>query len=279
MQTSNNFSLGHQLPIIYNNFKNKGTGEGVDMKIEILGCSGAVMRGFNTASILVNGSLLVDAGSASSVLEEESVEEIRNIIITHSHIDHIKELPFIVDTLYAKKAEGITIWGSRSTIDALKKHIFNGFIWPDMNELNIKEDFLTLRPIPQEGFQAGDVRVQAFPVNHIEGSVCYVISEGGKHVLFSGDTGFDQRLFDLVNSLGDDLLALFVEVSFPDRMAAIAGVSKHLTPELVAKGLDGVVSSSTKVIAYHIKPKHLDEVVAQLPPGVGYIKGGEVFEL
>jgi ribonuclease BN (tRNA processing enzyme) len=249
------------------------------MKIEILGCSGAVMRGFNTASILINGSLLVDAGSASSVLDEESVEEIRNIVITHSHIDHIKELPFIVDTLFTKKARGITIWGSAPTIEALKMHIFNGLIWPDMDELKIEEDFLTLRPIPQEGFQTGELRVQAFPVDHIEGSVCYVISEGGKHVLFSGDSGFDTRLFDLVKSLGDDLLALFVEVSFPDSMAEIAGVSRHLTPELVAKGLDGVVSSSTKVIAYHIKPKYLDEVVAQLPSGVDHIKGGEVFEL
>ncbi len=258
----------------------KETVEGlINMKIEILGCSGAVMRGFNTASILVNHSLLVDAGSASSVLDEESVGEIRNILITHTHIDHIKELPFIVDTLYTNKAKGVTIWGSTPTLEALKKHIFNGLVWPELNQLHIEEDFLKLRPVPQEGFQAGDLRVQAFPVDHIEGSVCYVISEGDKHVLFSGDMGFDNRLFDLVKSLGDDLLALFVEVSFPDSMAEIARVSKHLTPELVAKGLDGVVSSLTKVIAYHIKPKHLDEVVAQLPSGVDYIRGGEVFEL
>ena len=125
------------------------------------------MRGFNTASILINKNLLVDAGSASSVLDEGSLEEIRDILITHTHIDHIKELPFIVDALYTKKVKGITIWGSANTIETLKIHIFNGLIWPDMDELNIKEDFLTLRPIPQEGFVAGELRVQAFPVDHI----------------------------------------------------------------------------------------------------------------
>ncbi len=249
------------------------------MKIEILGCSGSVTRGFNTTSILINGSLLIDAGSAASVLTEDAIEQIRDIIVTHTHIDHIKELPFLVDTLFSNKSRGMRIWGSAPTIEALKTHIFNGHIWPDISELNATEDFLLLHPIPQEGFRTGTLQVRAYPVDHIDGSVCCVITEKGRHVLFSGDTGYDQGLFRLVRSLGNDLLALFVEVSFPNRMAEIARLSRHLTPELVAKGLDGIVSSSTKMIAYHIKPKHLDEVVEQLPPGFGYITGGEVFEL
>ncbi|MBN2299238.1 MAG: 3',5'-cyclic-nucleotide phosphodiesterase [Deltaproteobacteria bacterium] len=248
------------------------------MRIEILGCSGSVMKGFNTTSILVNSSLLIDAGSASSVLSEDSIVNIRNILITHSHIDHIKELPFIVDTLFCRKAKGVTIWGSEMTIDSLKRHIFNGLIWPEMDELNVEEGFLELAPIPQDGFIDGNIRVQAYPVDHIEGSVCYLITENNRSVLFSGDVGYDKGLFDLVHSFGDKLAALFVEVSFPDNMAGLARVSHHLTPELLAKGLDGIVSSSTKVIAYHIKPKYLDMVVSQLSPGIDHIKGGEVFE-
>ena len=41
------------------------------MKIEILGCSGSVAQGYNTTSILLNDSVLLDAGSAASVLPEE----------------------------------------------------------------------------------------------------------------------------------------------------------------------------------------------------------------
>ncbi|HPS93991.1 MAG TPA: MBL fold metallo-hydrolase, partial [Deltaproteobacteria bacterium] len=69
------------------------------MRIEILGCSGSVMPGFNTTSILINGKILIDVGSAASVLPESSLAQIRNILITHSHIDHIKELPFLIDAL------------------------------------------------------------------------------------------------------------------------------------------------------------------------------------
>jgi hypothetical protein len=42
------------------------------------------------------------------------------------------------------------------------------------------------------------------------------------------------------------------------------------------KGLDGVLSPPTRVIAYHIKPKYMDEVIAELPKGYEYIRGGEV---
>ncbi|HHO76129.1 MAG TPA: 3',5'-cyclic-nucleotide phosphodiesterase [Deltaproteobacteria bacterium] len=248
------------------------------MKIEILGCSGAVTRGLNTTSILVDGSLLIDAGSVSSELSEDSIIDIRNILITHSHIDHIKELPFIVDALFCRKIKGVTVWGSEATLDILKRHVFNGLIWPEINDLYVEGGFLELKTIPREGFVHENIKVQAFPVNHIKGSVGYILSENNKSVIFSGDVGYDKTLFDFVESFGDSLAALFIEVSFPDEMDHLANVSHHLTPELLAKGLEGIVSSSTKVIAYHIKPKYLDTVVAQLSPRFDYIKGGEVFE-
>ncbi len=250
----------------------------VGMRIEILGCSGSVTPEFNTTSILINNSLLIDAGSAASVLSEDSIAGIRNIFITHSHMDHIKELPFIVDNLFCRRVNGVTIWGSAETINALKNHIFNGLIWPEMDALNAEEGFLKFSAIPEEGFDHGNIRVQAYPVNHIEGSVCCSLTEGGRSVLFSGDTEYNKSLFDIIQSFGDRLAALFVEVSFPNSMEGLARVSHHLTPELLAKGLDGIVSSSTKVIAYHIKPKYLDTVVAELSPRVDHIKGGEVFE-
>ena len=248
------------------------------MRIEILGCSGSVTKDYNTTSILVNSSLLIDAGSAASVLSEDSIAGIRNIFITHSHMDHIKELPFIVDNLFCRRVNGVTIWGSAETINALKSHIFNGLIWPEMEALNAEEGFLKFSTIPEEGFVHGNIRVQAYPVNHIQGSVCCSLTEDGRSVLVSGDTEYDKGIFDIVASFGERLVALFVEVSFPNSMERLARLSHHLILELLAKGLDGIVSSSTKVIAYHIKPKYLDTVVAELSPGVDYIKGGEVFE-
>ena len=249
------------------------------MKIEILGCSGSMMQGFNTTSILINGKILIDAGSVVSVLSESKLVGIRNVLITHPHIDHIKELPFLVDALFSSQSHGIRVMGSRTTIEALQTHIFNGLIWPDMAELDVDSSFLSLDPVPEDWFDLDGIRVKAFAENHIEGSLGYVIGEDGRYALFTGDTGFHQGLFDLIRSLGSDLKACFIEASFPSSMGKIASITQHLTPELIVKGLNGALSPSTRMIIYHIKPKHMEEVVAELPKSYEYIRGGEVITI
>ncbi|HDP25472.1 MAG TPA: 3',5'-cyclic-nucleotide phosphodiesterase [Deltaproteobacteria bacterium] len=247
------------------------------MKITILGCSGSVTPGYNTTSILINGHTLIDAGSAASVLTEKALSGIRTILLTHSHIDHIKELPFIIDTLYSLGTTGTTIWGSEKTIEALKTHVFNGLIWPDMKELDAEEGFVRLKILPSSEIVIENITVQAVSVDHIAGSVGYILSDNGNKVFFSGDAGYQQSMFERIGHLGDDLKALFIEVSFPDRMQHIAKVSRHLTPGSIRQGIKGRVGTSTRVIAYHIKPKHLEEVISELSPEIEYIVGGEEF--
>jgi ribonuclease BN (tRNA processing enzyme) len=249
------------------------------MKIEILGCSGSVSRGFNTTSILVQGKILIDAGSVMTALEPEDAVRIKAVLLTHPHIDHIKELPFLVDALYANRSRGIRIMGSPKTITAIKAHIFNGLIWPDIAQLNAEEDFVTLETLPEGELEIEGLRVRAFPEEHTGGAYGYVVSDNGAHALFSGDTGYHQGLFDIVGGLGAALKACFIEASYPNRMERLARITRHLTPGLVARGLEGLVSGTTRVILYHIKPAYLEEVVSELPEGFEYIKGGEVIHL
>lgn len=249
------------------------------MKIEILGCSGSVAIGFNTTSILINGDTLIDAGSAASVLSEATVRGMQHILLTHSHIDHIKELPFILDVMYSNHVQGVTIWGSKQTMDVLKAHVFNGLIWPEMEELKVDESVFRFACVPENEFEIGRLRVKAVEVEHIPGSVAYVVCEGDQCVIFSGDTGYVQALFDLAASYGDRLKAFFIEASFPNRMQDIARITHHLTPSMIGGGIQNFLAHSPQVIAYHIKPKYLQEVLAELPTRVSAIKGGEVFNL
>jgi len=248
------------------------------MKIEILGCSGSVAIGFNTTSILINGDILIDAGSAASVLSEAALRGIRHVLLTHSHIDHIKELPFILDVMYSNQVRGVTFWGSKQTMDVLKAHVFNGLIWPEMEELKVDESVFRFACVPEDEFAIGRLTVKAVEVEHIPGSVAYVIREGEHCVIFSGDTGYTQSLFDLAASYGDRLKAFFIEASFPNRMQDIARITHHLTPDMIGGGIQNFLEHSPQVIAYHIKPKYLQEVLAELPTRVSAIKGGEVFD-
>ena len=249
------------------------------MKIEVLGCSGSVMQGFDTTSILVNSKVLIDAGSVMSVLPADALDGIRIVLITQPHIDHIKELPFLVDALFTRKVRGIKIMGSKATVEALRDHVFNGLIWPDIAELDADRTFLSIEPVPDGWFDLDGIRVMAFPENHTGGARGYVIAENGDCALFTGDTGYHQGLFDLIRTLGTELKACFIEASFPNRMGELAAITQHLTPELIVKGLNGVLSPSTRVIAYHVKPSYLDEVIAELPEGFEHIRGGEVIIL
>lgn len=249
------------------------------MKIEILGCSGSVMPGFGTTSILVDGKILIDAGSVMSVLGPKAVTGIKAILITHPHIDHIKELPFLVDALYTIRAKGIRILGSAPTLDAITTHIFNGLIWPDLAELDTPADFLTLEPIPEGTLFIDGIEIMSFAVDHPGGAYGYAIGSGGGRVLFSGDTGFNQGFFDLIGRLAPSLKACFLEASFPNRMEDLARLTQHMTPSLIERGLDGRIHPETRVFIYHIKPAHIDEVVSELPQGYEYIRAGEVIEL
>lgn len=247
------------------------------MKIEILGCSGAVAKGFNTTSILINGEVLVDAGSAASVLDNKRLSGIRHILLTHSHIDHIKELPFILDVVCFGKSKGIDIWGSGVTLNAIKKHLFNGIIWPKLKQLELDGSLCRIHTLPAYTFNLNGLCAKGIKAEHISGARSFVISEGEKYVIFSGDTSYTPRLFNLAASLSTKLKLFFVEASFPDKMHEVARLTGHLTPAVIGSELDRL--NKSKVIAYHIKPRYFKEVTRDIPQGMEYIRGGEVFNL
>jgi ribonuclease BN (tRNA processing enzyme) len=247
------------------------------MKIEILGCSGAAAKGFNTTSILINGEVLLDAGSAASVLEPKRLSGIRHILLTHSHIDHIKELPFILDASCFGKGKGVDLWGSGVTLNAIKKHLFNGILWPKLKQLELEGPVCRIHTLPRDTFKLNGLCAKGVKAQHISGARSFVISEGDKYVIFSGDTSYTPGLFNLAASLSARLKLFFVEASFPDKMHEVARLTGHMTPAIIGSELTRL--SSSKVIAYHIKPRYFREVTRDIPEGMGYIRGGEVFNL
>ncbi|MCD6280388.1 MAG: MBL fold metallo-hydrolase [Deltaproteobacteria bacterium] len=249
------------------------------MRVEILGCSGSVMKGFNTTSIMVNGSLLIDAGSAATIMEDKDVLNIKDILLTHSHIDHIKDLPFILESIFSSNNGSVCIWASQRTIDTLEEHVFNGLIWPGAQELMGEQGHrLNFKAIGNVVQDIQGLHVQAIEANHIPGALSFIVEENGKSVFFSGDTMFNQGVLEHLKSIGNDLRACFIETSFPDRMKDLARRSRHLTPSMAWEWIGAEVHGNALVVAYHIKPRYHDEVIADLPNGMEYITGGEVFE-
>ena len=69
------------------------------MKVTILGCSGGIGGSLRTTSMLVDDDILIDAGTGVGDLSIEQLVAIDHIFVTHSHLDHITSIPFLLDTV------------------------------------------------------------------------------------------------------------------------------------------------------------------------------------
>jgi cAMP phosphodiesterase len=128
--------------------------------------------------------------------------------------------------------------GSPKTITAIKAHIFNGLIWPDIAQLNAEEDFVTLETLPEGELEIEGLRVRAFPEEHTGGAYGYVVSDNGAHALFSGDTGYHQGL-SISSGTWGRTEGMLIEASYPNRMERLAR-SRATDPRLLP-GAEGLV--------------------------------------
>ena len=73
------------------------------MKVRVLGCSGAIAKDCRTTSFLVDGDLLIDAGTGVGDLSLEQMRAVDHVMLTHSHLDHIAALPLMVDAVASQR--------------------------------------------------------------------------------------------------------------------------------------------------------------------------------
>ncbi len=105
------------------------------MVINVLGCSGGKWNDFKTTSFLIDNHILLDAGTACEKLSFEDLKKIDTVVLTHSHYDHISDLPHLAVLRNELESSGFNIYALQETIGNLKKHIFNWYIWPDFTQI------------------------------------------------------------------------------------------------------------------------------------------------
>lgn len=225
------------------------------MWISILGCSGGIGPGNRTTSILIDDDILLDAGSGVGDLPLKEMAKIRHIFISHSHLDHIAFLPFLVDSIFSRIETPIQVYGLPETIQALKKHIFNWVIWPDFSELPSKTaPVLQFNEIPAHSCINIDGRtVTSVPVEHVVPGVGYCIeSRSGKRFAFSGDTATNDSLWQSLNAM-PSLDTLMIEAGYPNSMEPLSKLAQHYTPALLAEDLKKLKHKPHLLIS-HLKP-------------------------
>ncbi|MEA1892534.1 MAG: HD domain-containing protein [Campylobacterota bacterium] len=240
--------------------------------IKILGAYGTKAKGFGTSSFYLNNENVIDAGNLLESLADRTID-IENIWITHSHLDHISDIAYILDNYYAQRYKTLNIMGLPQTIQALKKHFFNNIIWPDfskipMNRSNKPALMYTEIKIGEQYKIGVDESIEAFQTDHTVPSCGYIYKKASNSVLITADTYSIDNAIKIIDAR-KDIKSMVIECSFPSYMQKLAKESKHLTPELLFSSLSSLKRDDIALYINHIKPNYIDEIVKEIKKNAG----------
>lgn len=253
------------------------------MRLRVLGCSGGELPRHRTTCFLVDERLAIDAGALTASLDLDALLRIDDIVLTHSHFDHVKDVPLLADLLLGLREAPIRIHASRACVRTLRRSVFNGELWPDFTRIpDRRRPILELVPFePGARLRVGGYTVQTVPVDHPVESVGFLVSDGDATIGVSGDTGPTHAFWKAVNARRK-LAALLVELSFPSTHQWLADLSGHLTPSTLQAELGKLRRDGFPVLLYHLKPAHLAALRKELAglglPHVRVLKRGDAFE-
>jgi cAMP phosphodiesterase len=231
---------------------------------------------------LIDDCVAVDAGSLGIALTSDQRGTVRDIIITHPHMDHIASLPIFIDDLYPTLTEPVRVHATPEVIELLERDVFNWNVYPRFSDLrNNYGPVMEYVPIPiGSAFPVAHLSVIAVPVNHIVPTVGLIVSDSSCSVAFSSDTAETDLFWDVVNNT-PHLDALLIEASFPDNMAELAEVSRHFTPASLGRELKKLDHNGMDVLAVHLKPSYRELIIRELYalniPKLGVMEPGKTY--
>lgn len=242
------------------------------MKLKVLGCSGGIGGDLRTTSFLLDHDVLIDAGTGAMNLTVPELMQIDHIFITHSHLDHIASIPFLVDTVGGMRDKPITLHATEKTLNALKAHIFNWLIWPDFNHIPTKDQpYMVYAPFSVgETIALGERKITALPANHVVPAVGFRLDSGRHSLVFSGDTTTNDALWAEVNKI-ENLSHLIIETAFSNKELDLAVAAKHLVPSLLVEELRKL-KKNAQIYVTHLKPGEIELIMSEIERDAGEFK-------
>jgi ribonuclease BN (tRNA processing enzyme) len=215
-------------------------------------------------SFLVNGCVCLDAGWVSGALSLREQVKVKDVVISHSHLDHTCSLPFLIDNNFSTPGFILRIYAIPEVIASMKNHLFNNHTWPDFTCLpNDLTPVLKLIEVPiEEPFRVNGISLRAVRVSHVVPTTGFVVEDRTGAIVYSSDTGPTERLWEITNRVRN-LKAVIVETSFPNELQDLANVSGHLTPQTLDLELKKL-KRDVPVYLYGFKPRHLARIRRQV---------------
>ena len=235
--------------------------------ITVLGAFGTKAKGYGTSSFLLNETNAIDAGNLLVGLEEKSAK-LENIWITHSHLDHISDIAYIIDNYFSSIKKSINICALPQTIKAIKKHFLNDIIWPDFSKIDLSNsegkciNYVEIE-LDKEYPLSREESIKAFKTDHTVPSCGFIYKKDKTSVLITADTYALDNVIDILES-DLSIKSMVLECSFPSDMEDLAIESKHLTAKLLLRSLQTLKREDIKLYINHIKPLYLEDISKEI---------------
>ena len=253
------------------------------MKLRVLGCSGGIGGELRTTSMLLDDDILVDAGTGVGDLSIDELVRIDHVFVTHSHLDHVASIPFLVDTVGWMRERPITVHATEPTLEILRQHLFNWKLWPDFTQIpDSRQPFLRYAPIVVgRTEELAGRRITPLPANHVVPAVGFRLDSGRSSLVFTGDTTTCDELWAEVNRIGN-LRYLIIETAFCNREKDLAVAAKHLVPSMLAEEL-AKLKRPAEVYITHLKPGEVELTMQEIAASAGSwhprkLENGQVFD-
>lgn len=222
-------------------------------------------------------------------------DTLKNILITHPHMDHIAAL--VINSPAFGLESGKHIYGLPETVDALQSHVFNDQIWPNLSSQK-NGTFLDFVPLESESCISINDRfaVTPFTVSHgcvSDGSryhsTAYLLKDitADKRLLVFGDLEADSycqsenniRIWEHVSEyiIDGTLRTILIECSTPNLPPRIP-LYGHLTPDALfseLSTLDEVLKGkgyAKGVKGLNVLITHVKETMSNVDPRITILR-------
>jgi ribonuclease BN (tRNA processing enzyme) len=234
------------------------------MDIRVLGAHNGETNTHSCVSLLIDKKLAVEAGGLTSHLTMEEQENIEALLITHIHMDHIRDIPNMALNSYCRKTS-FDLYSTAHVCRSIKDHVLNADIFPEFQNIPEQKPTVCFMEMEPLGLQWIDGHaVMPVPVKHGADAVGFQISDRkDKTVFFTGDTG--AGLAGCWEHVSPELL--IIDVTMRSEYEEFARNTEHLTPRLLEaelvnfRDLKGYIPS---VMAIHMDAAQESDIQAEL---------------
>jgi Cft2 family RNA processing exonuclease len=206
------------------------------VKIQILGAHLAEVKGARLTSLLIDGTLVVDAGGLTSALSLPEQQKVKTVLLTHHHFDHTRDLVTLAANAGYYWRRQLVVYATRYTLDIITACLLDGRIYTNFLEYPGKEKpTLILEAIePYSRKTIAGYNVLAVPVKHSVPTVGYQItSSDGRSLFYTGDTTVG--ISDCWQHISPQLL--ITEVAGPNKYGDWLKKAGHLCAEFLKEEL------------------------------------------